>query len=77
MGFETYEYDEEQAQIAEEKKSNADAGGVGIADELASATVGLNVTPTGVTPKRSTGNPLTRKSEGGKRDEISDKKVSQ
>jgi hypothetical protein len=57
MGFENYEYDEEQEQIKDEKKqsevgSTATAG-VGIADDLASTTIGLDVGPGGeITPKK-------------------------
>lgn len=57
MGFENYEYDEEQEQIKEEKKAS-DVGstataGVGIADDLASQEIGLDVGPGGeMTPKK-------------------------
>ena len=61
MGFENYEYAEEEDQIKEEKKklqtgstAIGATGELGIADDLASATIGLNVGPGGdITPKKA------------------------
>lgn len=57
MGFENYEYDEEQQQIAEEKKkSEVDSAALGIADDLATTAVGMDVSPGGeLTPRRTLG----------------------
>jgi hypothetical protein len=57
MGFENYEYDEEQQQITEEKKlSQVDSAAVGIGDDIATTAVGMDVSPGGeITPKRTLG----------------------
>lgn len=61
MGFENYEYTEEEDQIKDEKKklqtgstAIGSTGELGIADDLASSTIGLNVGPGGqITPKKA------------------------
>lgn len=66
MGFENYAYDEEEQQIKDEKKklqtgstAMGSTGELGIADDLASQTVGLNVGPGGeITPKSKGGGSL-------------------
>jgi hypothetical protein len=60
MGFENYDYSEESDQIKDEKKKTqtgssaiGSTGELGIADDLASQTIGLNVGPGGeITPKK-------------------------
>lgn len=57
MGFENYEYAEEQQQVSEEKKkSEVDSAALGIADDIATSAVGMDVSPGGeLTPRRTLG----------------------